>query len=137
MAQMTRTDDKTYLQQYGDQLNDTTRRAKWIGSTGEHEDHPGQTLATRDHDVIQQWAEERGAVPAGIEGSEHAGRPGVLRLDFPGYEQQQSGRLRSVDWNKWFESFDQRDLVFLYQEHLKNGNQSNFFKFDSPHREQG
>lgn len=135
MAQATQTSDKQYLDQYGDKLNDSTKRAKWISSTDEHEEHPGQTLATRNHDVIKQWAEARGAVPSGIQGSEHDGHPGVLRFDFPGYDQKSSGRLQDVGWDKWFQAFDERELVFLYQEHLKNGNDSNFFRFDNPNRE--
>lgn len=136
MPQMTRTDDRTYMEQHGDRLSDTTRRAKWVGSTGEHEDRAGQTLATRDHDVIRQWAEERQARPATIPGGRRyeEGRPGVLRFDFPGYGGQ---ALEDVSWDEWFASFDGRDLVFLYQEHLKSGQRSNFFKFDSPHREEG
>lgn len=127
--------DQDYLQQYGQNLNESTQRAKWVGDTSTHEDHPGQTLATRDHDVIRQWAEQRQAQPATIKGGKRYGtRPGVLRFDFPGYAE---GQLEAVSWDEWFETFDQRDLVMLFQEHLKNGNVSNFFKFDSPHREQG
>ena len=59
----------------------------------------------------------------------------MLRFDFPGYDE--GGKLEEIGWDDWFETFDARDLVFVYQEHLKNGNQSNFFKMDSPHREEG
>ncbi len=135
MAQTTKQDDRTYLAQYRDQLSDATRRAKWIGVTADHEDRPGQTLATRSHEVITQWAGERGAKPATIGGTEHGERPGVLRFDFPGFEE--GGKLQEIGWDKWFESFDQRDLVFDYQEHLRSGRQSNFFKLDSPHGERG
>jgi hypothetical protein len=33
---------------------------KEVRRTDEHEDREGQTLITRDHDVIKRWAEERG-----------------------------------------------------------------------------
>lgn len=59
--------------------------AKWIDGVEDHEDRPGQSLATQNHDVIRQWAEERGAVPVTVPGTEHDHRPGVLRLNFPGY----------------------------------------------------
>lgn len=108
-----------------------TRRAKLIESINEHEDYPGQSLATKDHDVIMRWAEERKARPATVEGTEHQRRPGVLRFDFPGY----GDTLKTIAWDEWFETFDARDLTFIYQEHLKNGNQSNFFVLTSPHRE--
>ncbi|MBX6341750.1 MAG: hypothetical protein IRY97_04775 [Thermomicrobiaceae bacterium] len=102
-------------------------------SPDEHEDHPGQTLATRSHEVIKRWAEERNATPATVPGTEHGNRPGVLRFDFPGYGGQE---LQHISWDDWFTTFDERNLVFLFQEHMKNGNQSNFFRFDSPEREE-
>ncbi len=117
-------------QQKMEGLSKTAQRAKWINSLKEHEDHKGQALATRNHDVIVHWAEERKAEPAAISGTEHEGRPGVLRFDFPGYKD-----LPHVSWDDWFKTFDQRELVFLFQEHLKNGNVSNFFKLDNPQRE--
>jgi hypothetical protein len=116
------------------QYSPSTQRALWIESSDQHAERPGQTLATRDHDVIRQWAEERGAVPATISGTEHDGRPGVLRFDFPNFGRS-GGRLRQVDWDEWFETFDARNLVFLFQEQMKRGNQSNFFRLDSPDRE--
>ncbi len=126
-------DDRKYLEQHGDELSRSTQRAKWIGSPDEHEDHPGQTLATRSHDVIQQWAEERKAVPATIAGND-ANTPRVLRFNFPGYGGQS---LRQISWDAWFKPFDARDLVFVFQQHQKAGNQSNFFHLDSPDREDG
>lgn len=118
----------------GGAYSDSARRASWIESPEQHAERAGQTLATRDHDVIRQWADERGAVPATISGTEHDGRPGVLRFDFPNF--RQGGRLRQVDWDEWFETFDQRRLVFLFQEQMKSGRQSNFFRLDSPDREE-
>ncbi|MGI5836975.1 MAG: hypothetical protein ACOX87_10900 [Chloroflexota bacterium] len=125
-------EDIRFLEKYGDRLSDTTLRAKWIHNVDEHEDKPGQSLATRSHEVIKQWAEERGAQPATVPGTEHEGRPGVLRFNFPGYGGQS---LQLIDWEDWFRSFDERDLVFVYQEHQSGGNLSNFFMMDSPHRE--
>jgi hypothetical protein len=110
-----------------------TRGTRWIDSVEDHEEHAGQSLSTKNHEVIMRWAEERKAQPATVEGTEHEGRPGVLRFDFPGY----AGELKAISWDEWFKTFDSRDLTFLYQEHLKNGNQSNFFKLTSPHREDG
>lgn len=126
--------DQDYLRRFGDRLTDSSQRAKWVSDPDTHEDHEGQTLVTRNHDVITRWAEERGARPATVPGTERGRRPSVLRFDFPGYSE---GELEEIGWSEWFETFDTRDLVMLYQEHLKNGNQSNFFRFDSPHREDG
>jgi hypothetical protein len=116
----------------GTLLSRSTLRAKHIESPDEHEDYPGQTLVTRNHEVIRQWAEERGAVPATVPGTEHDGHPGVLTFDFPGYGGQQ---LEHITWDEWFPTFDERNLVFVFQEHLKNRRPSNHFNLDSPERE--
>jgi hypothetical protein len=124
--------DDEYLREYGDKLSDTTKRSKWVGSPDEHEDHPGQSLATRNHEVIMKWAEERQAVPSTVPGTEHEGRPGVLSFDFPGYGGE---KLEHISWDEWFKTFDERKLVFLFQEHKSDGKMSNFFHLDSPFRE--
>jgi len=115
-----------------DQLSDSTRRARWIHSPEEHADHPGQTLATRSHDVIQHWAEERGGRPATVPGTEHDGRAGVLRIIF---SDEGNDRLQEISWDDWFRTFDERQLVLLFQETKRDGHQSNFFRFDNPERE--
>lgn len=125
-------EDEKFLKEHGDELSRSTKYAKWIHGTNEHQDHDGQTLATRSHDVIKQWAEERGGKPSTVPGTEHGDHLGVLRFDFPGYGGK---NLQEVSWDDWFKTFDDRNLVFLYQEHLKNGNQSNFFRLDNPERE--
>jgi hypothetical protein len=100
-----------------------------IDSPEEHEDRPGRSLVTTDHDVIRQWAEERGAKPATVPGSEYGGRPGRLLFDFPGYGGQD---LQEVSWDDWFGTFDERELNFLYQEHKKDGAPSHFFRLENP-----
>lgn len=86
---------------------------------------PGETLATRIPAVIQRWAVERGAVPATVPGTEHEGRPGVLALDFPGFKEK---GLQPISWEEWFKTFQARHLWFLYQERLRDGRPSNFYK---------
>ena len=105
-----------------------------IQTVDEHESRPGETLVTRDHDVIRQWAESRGADPATVPGSEHDDHLGVLRFDFPGYGGKE---LEHVAWDEWFRTFDERNLEFVYQEHKADGNDSNFFIVRSPDREDG
>jgi hypothetical protein len=119
--------EKPLRDERDEQLSRSTRSVKWINSVDEHEDYPGQTLATRNHEVIRRWAEERKARPAtaGAPDPEH---PRVLRLDFPPHGEG----LQDIDWDAWFRTFDERNLVFLFQEHLRNGRQSNFFKLDNP-----
>jgi hypothetical protein len=102
---------------------------KEITSADQHADRDGQTLVTRNHDVIRAWADARGAVPATVPGTGPAGELGVLRLDVPGYGGQD---LQHVSWDDFFTRFDQRDLRFLYQERTKDGSESNFFRLERP-----
>ncbi len=103
-----------------------------IRSVDDKPERPGRSLVTTDHDVIMQWAEERDATPATVPGTEHDGRPGVLRFDFPGYG---GGDLEEVSWDEWFTTFDERGLNFIYQEQTSDGRQSNFFQLENPERE--
>ena len=109
-----------------------TKYSQEILSPEEHEEREGRSLVTRNHDVIRQWAEKRDAVPATIEGTEHGDHLGVLRLDFPGGDSPDTSRLRHVDWDEWFATFDQRGLNFIYQEHRADGRESNFFRLENP-----
>lgn len=81
-------------------------------------------IQTRDHDTIRKWARARGGVPAIVKGTE-----GLLRIDF--VKGPQSGghepSLEEVDWETWFEKFDENDLVFLFSPEKK----SRFFKLIS------
>lgn len=82
------------------------------------------THVTTDHDVIQQWAIERGGVPAAVEATSNDEDVGILRIDFPGYEGEDS--LVQVEWDDWFEKFDEAELAFVYQEETARGERSNF-----------
>ncbi|HEU4683539.1 MAG TPA: hypothetical protein VFS39_03450 [Nitrospira sp.] len=102
--------------------------SKWVDSPEDHEERNGQSLATRNHDVIRQWAGARRAVPTVAGNTKSSDGAGVLRMDFPGYGGK---RLKKIDWDEWFDTFDKRNLVFLYQEHKRDGSMSNFFKLNS------
>jgi hemerythrin superfamily protein len=73
-------EDEAYLKQHGEELSRSIQRARWIHSTKEHEERPGQTLATRNHEVIRQWAEHRRARPCTTSGADPE-RPRVLRFN--------------------------------------------------------
>ena len=108
--------------------SESIKYSQVIDDTDEHAERDGRSLVTRNHDVIRQWAEERKAVPASVEGSVHDGHLGVLRMDFPGGATD----LKHVSWDEWFEAFDARKLNFIYQEHRRDGHESNFFKLENP-----
>jgi hypothetical protein len=117
----------------GDQTSSSLKYSQEITSLDEEPERPGRSLATTSHEVIRSWAEERGGVPATVPGTEHGDHLGVLRLDFGG----DNDSLRQVSWDEWFATFDARKLNFLYQEERKDGNQSTFFRLESPDREDG
>jgi len=121
-------EDRRYMDRAED-LSDSVRRAKWIHSPDEREDREGQTLATRERAVIEAWAKERNAAPATIPGGSAGDGPRVLRFDFPG-----GSELEEIDWDDWFATFEERNLVFIFQQHRSDGSQSNFFRLDNPDR---
>jgi hypothetical protein len=85
---------------------------------------------TTDHDEIRKWAEERGAVPAAVEGTgdqpDHDPDAGLLRFEF-----RDNDSLDEVDWEAFFRTFEDRRLAFLYQEETQGGEPSRFNKFIS------
>ena len=81
---------------------------------------------TTDHKTIRQWTEERGGHPATIKSTGDEDDPGLLRIDFPGYSGEDT--LEEISWDAFFEKFEENELAFLYQEELKSGEQSRFFK---------
>ncbi|WFE62519.1 hypothetical protein [Micromonospora sp. WMMD714] len=113
----------------------SVRSAQLISSPADRPERPGRSLVTTNHQVIRNWAAARGARPATIAGTERDGRPGVLTFDIPGY--RESRRVQVVSWNDWFRTFDGRRLNLIFQEQLRDGRQSNFFRTESPDREDG
>jgi hypothetical protein len=82
---------------------------------------------TTDHEVIRRWVEEREGQPAAVRSTASSEDPGLLRIDFPGGAG--TDRLEPISWEQFFEKFDENQLAFLYQEKLKSGETSRFFKF--------
>jgi hypothetical protein len=82
---------------------------------------------TIDHEKIRKWAEARGGKPAAVRATMEKDDPGILRIDFPGYSGDDT--LEEIDWETFFEKFDEADLAFLYQDNTESGDESRFFKF--------
>jgi hypothetical protein len=115
----------------GEQTSKSIKYSQEVTSPEDEPERAGRSLVTTSHEVIRQWAEDRGGVPATVEGTEHGDHLGVLRFDFGG----DSDRLRHVSWPEWFATFDDRRLNFIYQEERSDGLQSTFFRLESPERE--
>lgn len=87
----------------------------------------GESKTTQDHETIKKWAKERGGKPAVVKDTEGQGQGvGVLRINFPGYSGENS--LEEISWDEWFQTFDEKNLSFLYQDETSDGQQSRFFK---------
>lgn len=86
-----------------------------------------ESKTTDDHQTIKDWVEEREGKPALVDGVvDKDGGGGMLRIDFlDGSE----GSLNDISWDKFFEIFDDNNLLFLYQEETKDGETSRFCKF--------
>lgn len=82
---------------------------------------------TTDHATIRQWVEERNGQPATVEGTGDGDEPGILRIDFP--EGEADPQLATIEWDDFFEKFDESGLAFLYQDQTADGELSRFCKF--------
>lgn len=89
----------------------------------------GESKTTTDHQTIQRWVEERGGRPASVKQTGNHQDAGILRIDFPGYGDDAS--LEPISWENFFQKFEDANLAFLYQDEVKSGEQSRFFKLVS------
>jgi hypothetical protein len=85
-----------------------------------------ESKTTTDHEEIQKWVEERGGHPAIVKRTEKGGSA-LLRIDYPGFSGEDT--LEEIEWDEFFEIFDENNLAFLYQEETADGGQSRFSKF--------
>jgi hypothetical protein len=79
-----------------------------------------RALATKDHSLIERWAERHNAEPATGEATPSGpatlkvtdGGAGI-RFNFPGI-----ARFRPISWTEWFENFDRHGLTFVFEEEV-------------------
>ena len=82
-----------------------------------------------DHDEIRRWAEERDARPSAVQRTHTDDSVGIIRLDFPGYSGENS--LEEIEWDEWFDKFDDNNLALIVQDQTAGGERSNFNKIVS------
>ena len=85
-----------------------------------------QSRITTDHETIRDWVESRGGRPARVKGTGDGPDPGLLRIDMPGFSGADS--LEPIDWDEFFDKFEESHLAFLYQDTTAAGQRSNFNK---------
>lgn len=78
---------------------------------------------TTDHKEIRKWIETHNGVPTVIENTEEGKGAGLLRVHFP--EASDDGQFKKIGWDKFFETFDEKKLAFIYQD----DKESTFHKF--------
>jgi hypothetical protein len=80
---------------------------------------------TTDRDEIRRWVEARGGKPATVRDTAEGDEPGVLRIRF----RDDDDALEVIDWDSFFQKFEEEKLAFLYQDRTEDGATSRFFKF--------
>lgn len=76
-----------------------------------------------DHDEIRSWAKKTKGKPAMVTDTEDGkGGPGILRFD---HGRDNEG-LETIDWDRFFEVFEEQKLALLID---ASGDNPNFNKF--------
>jgi hypothetical protein len=79
-----------------------------------------RALATKDHNLIRNWALRHRAEPS--TGEETVSGPATtrvndggagIRFNFPGFS-----RFRPISWAEWFDNFDRHGLTFVFEEEV-------------------
>lgn len=86
-----------------------------------------ESKTTTDHQEIKNWVEKRDGQPAVVRGTEeNESAEGLLRIRF---SDESSDNLKAIGWDKFFETFEDKKLAFLYQDKTSDNKDSRFFKF--------
>ena len=83
---------------------------------------------TQDHDEIRRWAEARNAIPCEVASTERDGEAGILRFCFPKAKNRNDDSSKQIEWDQFFEKFDENGLSMVFQEKTAGGARSNFNK---------
>ncbi len=88
-------------------------------------------LIANNRDEIRKWVEKHNGQPAILDDTEVGGDEIGLRINFPGSEDENMLSVdrkvtRNIDWNKFFEIMDDKNLLFesLDEESLHNPSMS-------------
>lgn len=98
---------------------------KWVEKPNQHEDVPGQFLATRNHEVIRDWAEAIHAKPVVLRAGSRDDPMQTLRLQVSA---RRVSEYDHISWGEWFDWMDQADLVFIFQERSPDGGISDLYR---------
>ncbi len=111
------------------QRKSTSQRSEKAGRSGpQRKASSASSRTTTDHDEIREWAEERGGLPACVQGTGGSEDVGMIRIEFPGKPGARDESLQEITWDEFFDKFDDQDLALVYQEEAAEGQKSNFNK---------
>lgn len=71
-----------------------------------------QELTATDYDEIRSWITSKGGSPAIVKGTEGEGKIGVLRIVFPGIDEEE--QLVEISWDDFFHEFEDKNLALVY-----------------------
>lgn len=71
-----------------------------------------QELTTTDYDEIRSWITSKGGSPAIVKETEGEGKIGVLRIMFPGIDEEE--KLVEISWDDFFHEFEDKNLALVY-----------------------
>ena len=63
----------------------------------------GESKTTTDHETIRRWLEARAGRPAHVRETGNGADPGILRIDYPGGDEES---LEEISWEEWFAAFE-------------------------------
>jgi hypothetical protein len=81
-----------------------------------------EATTTTNHDEIRKWVEDRKGRPTAVRTD---GKGGILRVDFGDRDEE----LEPIEWEEFFQIFDDNKLAFLHQDKTADGKKSRFNKF--------
>lgn len=88
----------------------------------------GKQYYTKDHFIIQDWADYRYGHPARIVDSDiDSYYRGGLMIHFE--DDEPDINIQDISWDEFFNIFDEHNLVFLFSRQKPNGNLSYFYHF--------
>ena len=89
-----------------------------------------QTKITTDRKTIRSWTEDRNGKPAMVSDTKD-GEQGLIKLKF-----SDNDDLEEIDWDTFFDNFEDSKLALIYQEKTADGDTSTFNKLISRDSEQ-
>jgi hypothetical protein len=88
---------------------------------------------TTNHQEIQKWAANRGALPALIDHPDGKADRTGLRLNFPGTSDDEllpeKTKNQSTSWEQFFHLFDEQNLMFVYDTDPKATDPTQWYSF--------